>query len=288
MFGKKRRIGKYKFSYGQSPTLTKIKNRYNGKIPRKEHPLIRKLKGIFTFIIVTALIVLAIYTIFFSNYFRIKNINILKQTFDNETLAKEITNTLETFIGKNIIFTETNEIEAKIISYFPELEEINVNKNYPNTLEIEFKEYPLVANIINTSSTIKKSYIINSIGYAIKENYEDPNLPNIKIDSDEPISTQSPVLEPNKLTYILDSIKYFEEKFGMAIKEIHYKPIAREIHLLTEKDFFIWLDIQRPFEEQLKKLKKSLVKLDIYTEPLEYIDLRIAGTNGHKLIYKRK
>ena len=38
---------------------------------------------------------------------------------------------------------------------------------------------------------------------------------------------------------------------------------------------------------KFKKLKKSLVKLDIYTATLEYIDLRIAGTNGDKIIYKR-
>ena len=38
----------------------------------------------------------------------------------------------------------------------------------------------------------------------------------------------------------------------------------------------------------LKKLKKALVKLDIYTEDLQYIDLRIAGGNGDKIIYKRR
>jgi len=46
--------------------------------------------------------------------------------------------------------------------------------------------------------------------------------------------------------------------------------------------------MQQPSENQLKKLKKSLVKLDIFNEPLEYIDLRIAGGNGDKIIYKRR
>ena len=73
----------------------------------------------------------------------------------------------------------------------------------------------------------------------------------------------------------------------MEIVRIEYKPTAREIHLLTERNFFIWLDIQISYEEQFKKMKKSLVKLDIYTEDLEYIDLRIAGSNGDKIIYKR-
>ena len=33
---------------------------------------------------------------------------------------------------------------------------------------------------------------------------------------------------------------------------------------------------------------KALVKLDIYNEDLQYIDLRIAGGNGDKIIYKRR
>jgi len=74
----------------------------------------------------------------------------------------------------------------------------------------------------------------------------------------------------------------------MKILEAEYKVIPRELHLKTEKYFIIWLDIQKPFEDQLKKLKKALVKLDIFNEPLEYIDLRISGESGDKIIYKRK
>ena len=95
------------------------------------------------------------------------------------------------------------------------------------------------------------------------------------------------MIEKSKLDYILESKNYFEDKFGMKIIRIEYKATAREVHLLTERNFFIWLDIQISFEDQFKKLKKSLVKLDIYTEALEYIDLRIAGSNGDKIIYKR-
>ena len=82
--------------------------------------------------------------------------------------------------------------------------------------------------------------------------------------------------------------KILEDKFGMRVVEVIYKKVPREIHLLTERDFYIWIDMQNPADEQLKKLKKALVKLDIYTENLEYIDLRIAGGNGDKIIYKRR
>ena len=144
-----------------------------------------------------------------------------------------------------------------------------------------------MANIINESNVIKKSYIINSIGYAIKENLEDPNLPYIKIKTDEPVNPKEAVIEKTKLSYLIEAKTYFEDKFGMRIISMEYKPVAREIHLLTERNFNVWLDIQKPYEEQFKKLKKAIVKLDIFKENLEYIDLRIAGESGDKIIYKR-
>lgn len=288
MFNKKRNLSKYRFNYSQSPITSRTNQRIPRILPKKEHPLIRKIKRIFTLVFITAMIILSVYALFFSGYFKIADIVISNQTFSNETLAEKVKESIKNSLGKNIIFIETDDLSSKIISFFPELEKVNVKRNFPNTLTIEFSEYPLAANIINLSSGIKKSYIINSIGYVIKEDFENPALPYIKIQSDEPINIDNPLIGANTLKYILDTTTYFEDKFGMKIKEVNYKSIAREIHLLTEKDFYIWLDIQQPAEEQLKKLKKTLIKLDIYTENLEYIDLRIAGNNGDKIIYKRK
>ncbi len=234
------------------------------------------------------MIFIIINTLFFSDYFLITEIKVKNNEITDETLSAEIKTSIKIALGKNLIFTDTGNLEEKILKTFPEIQELEVSKNYPQTLEVTFKEYPQVANIINQSSTVKKSYIINSIGYAVIENFENPNLISIKISTDEPINPKNPVIEANKLTYLLDTITYFEDKFGMRIIEVQYKKIPREIHLLTEKNFYIWLDIQNSAEDQLKKLKKALVKLDIYNESLEYIDLRIAGANGDKIIYKRK
>jgi len=104
-------------------------------------------------------------------------------------------------------------LDKKILNKFPELEIIKVNKDYPNKIEIEFYEYPLIANIINESNSLKKSYIVNTIGYTVKEDYENPALPYIKIKSEEPLNTDAAIISVNKLNYILDIIPYFEDKF---------------------------------------------------------------------------
>lgn len=290
MFKKKRKLRKYKFSYGKSPSLKKLpKQRQSSKkLLRRSHPLPARIKKIAIAVGIVVITILIAHGIFFSNYFTITEIKISGEHLENETLGGEIKLTIKNALGKNLLFLDPEDLQLKILNTFPEIEQVEIKKDYPRKILVEFTEYPLAANVINESSTIKKSYIINSIGYAVKENFENPNLPHIKIKSDEPINPKNPVIEADKLRYILETIIYFEDKFGMRIIEVQYKKIPREIHLLTEKNFYIWLDIQKPSADQLKKLKKALVKLDIYNENLEYIDLRIAGGNGDKIIYKRR
>lgn len=285
MFGRKRRFPKYRVRYGQTPTLQNYKaKKFRPQLAQKFSRLSKLLK----IAIISAFTIFIIYGLFFSNYLKIAEIIVPGETFAKENLTAEISASIGNSIGQNIIFADTQELALKILDLFPELEKVEVEKDYPDKLTVSFSEYPLVANIINESNTVKRSFIVNSIGYVIKEDLENPVLPYIKMKSDEPINPDIPAIEATKLKYILDTITYFEDKFGMKINEVHYKKIPREIHLLTEREFFVWLDIQQPAEEQLKKLKKALVKLDIFNEDLDYIDLRIAGSNGDKIIYKRR
>ncbi|MFH1284043.1 MAG: FtsQ-type POTRA domain-containing protein [Candidatus Peregrinibacteria bacterium] len=290
MFNKKRNIKKLALRYGQSSINSKALSRRKSKrkLLHPQHQLVSKLKRMLIFMASTATILLTAYLLFFSAYFEIKHIQVGKSLTENETLDNEIANITKDKIGNSLPFLNTDEIRIKILEAFPEIEQVEINKDYPDTVIINFAEYPLVANVINESPSIKKSYIINSLGYAVKEDLENTGLPYIRIKSDEPINIENPVIGQPKLKYILDTITYFEDKFGMRIIEVQYEKIPREIHLLTEKNFYIWIDMQYTAEDQLKKLKKALVKLDIYNENLEYIDLRIAGEKGDKIIYKRR
>jgi len=255
---------------------------------RHSTPIFSKFKKILSLVSAIAVIGFFVYLLFFSSFFNIREIVISNKNFENQDISDQIQENLKLNIGRNIFMVNTVDLETKVLNIFPQLEQIKISKSFPNRLSLEFSEFPLVANIVNESNVVKKSYIINSVGFAIKENLEDPKLPYIKIKTDEPINPKEAVIEKSKLNYILNAKNYFEDKFGMKILGIQYKPIAREVHLYTDKGFYLWLDIQKPFEDQFKKLKKAIVKLDIYKENLEYIDLRIAGSSGDKIIYKRR
>ncbi|MBU1152107.1 FtsQ-type POTRA domain-containing protein [Patescibacteria group bacterium] len=285
MFRKKRKSGVSKLMHHQNLAY---KNQDFKKFKKKKPNPISHLRIKSGLIILILATIAIIYLLFFSNYFLLEKIEFADNNLENEGLSTKISESISNQIGKNLFTIETDELEQNILKNYPELETVKISKDYPKKLTIEFGKYPLVANLINETENLKKSYILNSIGVIVKENYESPTLPYIKINSVEPINKDGEAITQSTLKYILDCMVYFQEKFGMQVREAYLKPTARELHLLTEKDFYIWLDIQVPYEEQLKKLKKALVKLDIFNTPLQYIDLRISGKSGEKIIYKRR
>ncbi|MFA5820606.1 MAG: FtsQ-type POTRA domain-containing protein [Candidatus Gracilibacteria bacterium] len=289
MLWQKRKINRFPTTPSKRPVRPGITRYSTEKIKAKRvHPFVRKAKRILSIMAILGLGIFIVYGLFFSGYFNVKQVTFASEDMGNEILKEEIKKSFSKALGKNIITVDLQEFQTKVLSTFPQLEKIIIDKDYPSSLVIDFSEYPLTANVINESPNLKKAYIINSVGYIMKEDYEDPKLPYIRILSDEPLNKESPAIEAGKLKIIMDTVQYFQDKFGMGVKEVIYKPTAREIHLITERDFAIWLDIQKSTEDQLKKLKKVLVKLDIYKDQLQYIDLRIAGGSGDKIIYKRK
>lgn len=296
----------YRYQYGKSPILTQIKNQKGGlkfssgptsfhtirerrfRLSKVFAKIPRKAKILIVLLAIVGAAAFSIHAIFFSKYFAIETIKASTEKTEDVHIGDTIIDTLQSYKGKNILFIKKADIIAKIEASYPEIEDIQVEKNLPNTLIISFTEYPLAANIINVTNGANKKFIINSIGYVVKEDSDNPTLPYIKVKTDAPLNSESTILSQEKLQYILGAASYFEEKFGMKILESEYRVVPRELQLKTEKFFFIWLDIQKPFEDQFKKLKKALVKINIYEEPLQYIDLRITGESGEKIIYKRR
>lgn len=248
-------------------------------------PTLGIIKKILLLLIVMMSVIGLLYLLIFSGYFATAKIYIQYDEFQNEN--EKILDYFSVYKGKNLIFVETQKTIEQIEKEHPELQKIRVKKIFPNTLEITFSEFPIAANIesIESGKTIGKS-IINTIGMVVYSDSENPNLPFIKIITDQSPAVTSVTQE--QLDYMLNATTNFEEKFGMKVMEIQFLAHARELRFKTEKYFTIWLDMQHPYERQFLKLKKAMINVDIYKTPLEYVDLRIGGTNGEKIIFKRK
>lgn len=253
---------------------------------RKPKSRFRKILILFFILVIIGI---SSWAIFFSDIFLIREITVSEDENDIADNTDQIRSYVENAYGKNLLTLKTEEIRENVLNSEPNIQSLKIKKVFPHTLKIEFAQYPMAANLINTvKDGTQQKFLLNTNGYATQENLDNPNLPYMKTKTEEPLKKGDQVLDQKKLEYILSAIQYFEEKFGMKIIEIQYLNVEREVHLKTEKQFYIWLDMNIQYQKQLDKLRRVTPKLDYFKTPLEYIDLRISGTNGDKIIYKKR
>lgn len=252
-----------------------------------------KLKKIILLILLFLILSAGTYLAFFTDFFQINDFQIFEeetQITNNLALNEIITKSL---LNQNILLFNSDQLTTQILEQYPQYKTVNINKVFPHTIKVDLEKYPIAANIIDQIKsqdglTVQKKFLVNTNGMIIVENEENPELPYIKIDTNQAFSLNDTPLDQEKLDYIIKLTNLFEEKFGIKVIEAEYLKVAREIHLRTEKDFVVWIDLNKDMVSQIDKLKRALPKLDIYKTPLEYIDLRISGTNAEKVIFKRR
>lgn len=297
--GKTAKISKLNTPYRQRPFRNSKKLHRSRSLPvvpyasrLKDNKSSHKFKLIMATILSLLIIIFSIYGIFFSNYFHVEKFIIEEQgtVIDDYQKMRAI---LTSVLDQNIILLSEEGLILKIKQNHPELEKIVIRKIFPDTIKIEYEKFPTAANLINIVNGIQKRFLLDSQGFIVEENIEQFDLPYIYLATETPLTVRENFLSTTEksaktLTYILNSIYLFEEKFGIKILHADYLPIEREIHLDTEKYFTVMIDMQKNLNRQIEKLKKALPKLDIYNTPLLYIDLRISGTDTEKVIYKTK
>lgn len=250
-------------------------------------PALLVLRKSLIFIIIGGLIAGGIYTALFSSFFTITKVSVEKN--GNAVAGSSLAPFLDKIKGKNILFINSDQLTYEIEQTFKnEVLLSRIKKSYPHKIIINVEEYPAICNFAVKTPAKTQKFVLNQIGYAIFENIEQKELPTLFLQTPKEFPPKSVAIEKEKMTFIADSFRKFIDLFGLKVPSAEWKKTERELHLKTEKGFYVWLDMTADLDEQLQKLKRSLPKLDIYRQPLEYVDLRIAGGESEKVIFKRR
>lgn len=243
-------------------------------------------KKILVFVI--GIILLLCYLLFFTGFSNIKNIIVLEGEIESEN--NQVRRLVEPLRDKNLLLVKTDIVKQSLKNQIDNLAELEVKKKFPKTVVVRFAKFEKVANLTNYvgPQRVKKNFIINSTGVLMEKDVINQNLPFISLASVKGFNLGDHVITEENLKYMLEAKSEYEEKFNMRISEITFLDKAREVHLYTEKNFNIWLDLEIPYKDQLTKLKNAIPKIDIYNDNLDYIDLRIQSAQGEKLIFKRR
>lgn len=129
---------------------------------------------------------------------------------------------------------------------------------------------------------VEQKALLNEIGQAIFDREENLELMTITMDGlTQPVEDRQIVIPKEAMEYILNSIKYLTNIMQMEVSSVHYLPVAREVHLKTNKNLELWLSTDKDYKEQLDKLHTIYKAAELDKEDLAYIDLRIR----EKIIY---
>jgi len=236
---------------------------------------LRQLGKLFkTSILISVLfIVMGIFVVFaiFSPYFHLKKISVVR---DNPNLdIEQIEKSLEEFYGKNLLFLSDASIREKLMSDFPEFRSLKTSEKWPSEMELQIVVSPPRFNLLNTETA--NFSVISEDGVILQEE-PDENLPTIKVfQYEKPIQIRTKFLKKDDIEKIIIAEKFLEEEVELPLNATHLLWSAREIHLVSQQEMEIWIDLELPVEEQLQKLILSQEQIGLYSKSFEHIDLRI-------------
>ena len=178
------------------------------EVPTIQPKTAKKAKSFLGIIVGLALVGGLIYLIGFSHIFDIKSWEI---TDDGNKITndEELNNLLKKQKNQNLIFVDESKLASQVKNIHPELKKVTIKKIFPQKIKIEIEKYPIVANIANVVQGVQKKFLIDSRGFLAEENIENPELPFIKIFTNEVYNVKTTALTEEKLDYIINAINLF-------------------------------------------------------------------------------
>ena len=171
----------------------------------------------------------------------------------SERKNSEILNNLNNFLYKSIFVISEDEIR-KILEKHNIIQEFNIKKIYPSTLNIEIKPTKLIARVSN-----KSQYLVGANGKLIEDKSNNELLPYI-------------FGEFNSLDFLSFKKNIEKSMFSFSnLKELSFFPSGRW-DILTDKDILIKLP-QENIVASLN-LSKKLINNDNFKD-YKFIDLRV-------------
>lgn len=223
----------------------------------------------------------SLYVLFFSHYFSIKTIDIIRE--DDLVHIDLSYRSIERFRYRPILFTDKNDMKQSLISHQPNIKDIYIRKILPDNIKIIIKSYESLFGI----EYEEKFYEITSNGVLIpskqKENIEMITvvwLSNISVIDYKKIFREHLI---RKIKNIVNLIH--ENSSFLSIQNLTYYYKEAELHITDQNGIIIIFDLSKDEKVQIEKLNifqknyLSTVRFGIV-----YIDLRI----NEKIIYCAK
>lgn len=227
----------------------------------------------FRIVLAAVVVLLAVYGVFFSGYFRITDVIVEgNHLVSADSIRSEIP------VGRNIFFFSTKDVKQSILHNNTEIQDVQLYRGLPNAVKLVVLERE---NKIIWKSGADR-YYVSSQGLITRKLSPDEvsSLPEVTDVKNITVVPATAVASSHFVTFIQNINDNF---FSVTnIKPTTYEVAETTFDLIahTEAGFYVKFDTTRSSAKQLDDLKNVLVakRADIK----EYIDLRVDGWAYYK------
>jgi len=227
-------------------------------------------------IISALLLLILIWFIFFSSFFKIKKIIV------SGSLNNEVSSEINQFIGRNLLTFRVGKIEQELAKKQTSISSLQIFKGLPDTLKVKVNvREPKLLWVTNG-----KNYYVdeNGIVFELSEPKftEDENKQIFKIvdTKNAPVITGSQIVGSEFVRFITELNNNFNKIVGVNISEIRISETTFQVEIATDQNWRVYLDTTRNLNNQLVSLRKVI---DQYKDQIhEYVDLRVEGRAYYK------
>src|SRR4030042_2386078 len=202
------------------------------------------------------------YFLFFSATFQVKQViingeNKVSKEKIEASAEKKIENKILFLKTKSIFLINTADIKSDILDSFPQIAEVKIKREIPNTIDI---------NVIERSSSAvwckkENCFLVDDKGVIFErvEPEAEENLPKIIDEQDKnSFNLGEKIIEENILKSILDIKKQFgNNNYGINIENF-FILIAERLNLKAEESWEIYFNLTEDINWQLIKLDSVL------------------------------
>lgn len=264
-----------------------------GKTEKAASPIWRKIGVVF---LVLIFIGSTIFLLFFSPFLLVTKINISgAQDLDASSLRSVASSVMagryfNAIAKDNLILVSDQKVKLALLDKFKRIEEVQVSKKFPDTLEIKIKERKsmLVLCCAGACFIIDNSGVSYAAADFASNELQENNLIVIVDDSGKTIELGEKMLDPAYMKYLLDIKENLKSDLSIEIDKTYHTPqlVSGDIRATTADGWQIYFDSNLSIQKELDALKLVLSEKvgEENKDKLEYVDLR----TENKVYYKLK
>jgi hypothetical protein len=233
----------------------------------------------------------------FAPFFDVREMHVKRQ--DPRIDPEEIQEALSPLFKQRLVLVTRGQVEAMLQAVYPDVERVEIGKQYPSTLNVTVYLEPVAAQVkidegdlqaaVASGAVLTGSGALEMYSYVTRSGFfvtspirlTSSPLPVLTI-TDWAIRPQNRtvLLQPDFLQDIFLARDTLRRDFGLTTANTIVYLRAQEFHIRTNK-LVLWFDLRSPLTVQFQRFRRFLKEVPI-DQTKEYVDLRIAD----KIVYK--